>query len=241
MIIAESPVMHIVLTRFNVRADNFSKAPQISWLRHRTALFEKVCFPSVESQTEQNFHWLLFIDPETPKEYLARLELLKQRRPFQLCVCRKFGASVAAREVHKHTKGKGTVMTTRLDNDDAISTTFVETLQGVAKHNRRCWINGDMGYKVNADGLFLATHVSNNFLSLVEDANGARTANCLSHSAVFRQEQVLHLPSKRLWLQVIHDRNEKNGVRAYDTQVKRSKVRSHLKGFCASVVTYVLG
>jgi N-acetylglucosaminyl-diphospho-decaprenol L-rhamnosyltransferase len=66
---------HVLLTRFNLP----SKGPesliraQEGWLQRRVELFQRYTIPSVAAQTVSGFHWIVYIDPESPPWLLERL------------------------------------------------------------------------------------------------------------------------------------------------------------------------
>ena len=44
------------------------------WLKGRQTLFEKFCLPSVLSQTNKDFEWILVADERTPEEFKKVIE-----------------------------------------------------------------------------------------------------------------------------------------------------------------------
>jgi hypothetical protein len=84
---------HILLTRFSYRANTLvsaRKSGDDSWdrldpldptrLDFRFVLFECVCLPNVLEQSNQDFDWVLIIDPDLPMNYRKRLEKLIAKR-----------------------------------------------------------------------------------------------------------------------------------------------------------------
>jgi hypothetical protein len=71
-----APFSHVLITRFNIRVPCGErptaewKPPSKEWMLHRLDLFERYCLPSVASQSVQNFHWILLVDPNTPAEFM---------------------------------------------------------------------------------------------------------------------------------------------------------------------------
>ena len=82
---------HYLITRFNLRADNWEGTTNNEqlltdeWMDNRMWLFENFCFPSVIGQTNQNFEWLLFFDSNTKEIYKNRiLELVALQSNFKV-------------------------------------------------------------------------------------------------------------------------------------------------------------
>jgi len=99
-------------------------------LELRFKLFEFTCLPSVLGQTQQNFLWIVLVDPQLPQRYYERLSSLVSGRdrtfihPFD----RRF--SLAELEwLGSHIPSEGRVITTNLDDDDCIPRQFVQAMQ----------------------------------------------------------------------------------------------------------------
>lgn len=132
---------HAVLTRFsfrsyrNVSAAGASPNPKTidpldpRRLRYRFAFFESVCAPSVITQSEQGFDWILIVDRDLPRDYRARLDALVGDRPRTHLhdfssheeLCRLGWLPAVGDSSH--------VLTTLLDDDDALPVDFVECIQ----------------------------------------------------------------------------------------------------------------
>jgi hypothetical protein len=62
---------HYLVTRFNVPVDNWNRdktgQPTLdgTWMKHRLALFNRYCVPTISGQTEKNFHWIIYCDVNT--------------------------------------------------------------------------------------------------------------------------------------------------------------------------------
>ena len=136
---------HFLLTRFNLLLWKKDKegAPvrTAEWLEHRFALFESYCLPSVASQSCKYFQWIVLFDSKTPEVYRDRIEgyrvLCPQLVPvfveqengrffaevFRDEVCRLL------RQAQQPAQNPSRVLTTYLDNDDALAVGFVEDVQ----------------------------------------------------------------------------------------------------------------
>jgi hypothetical protein len=106
-----------------------------------------------------------------------------------------------------------TLITTRLDNDDAFRDNALETLQRNVGSKPRQLLSFRYGYNmVNGEAL-VVRHLRNPFLSLVE-RRGKRdflTVFCgLPHGKLSKIAPVKTITDKPYWLQVIHERNISN-------------------------------
>src|SRR5262249_40599105 len=130
-----------LLTRFNVAwrgfaSPRFGATPGLSreWLEDRFALFARFCAPSVAAQTEADFEWIIFCDPRTEPEDVRRIRAFDPRirvvyypPPKVVASGAGAGAPAEAAPILTTTEvaplarpGAGVVVSTRLDNDDAL-------------------------------------------------------------------------------------------------------------------------
>ncbi len=132
------------MTRFNVGlyprnmeqaySDKLGRVPAEDperWMKSRFELFERFCVPSVRNQSVRNFTWLVVFDAKTPQRYLDRADRLghdchllslRAERGHRRTLRR-----YAARSLKPDTEY---LITSRIDNDDAIHRDFVGTVQG---------------------------------------------------------------------------------------------------------------
>ncbi len=160
-------LQHFLMTRFNLGLypadmnqayrDKSGQAPATDpdkWMQDRLELFDKYCVPSVMSQSNKNFTWLVVFDPKTPSKFRERIEryrddgvlvplYAKSRcRDEARVVASVFSGKLlrflhfeaalpAAQDYVTRRLDKWTeyIITTRLDNDDAIHSDFVRRVQ----------------------------------------------------------------------------------------------------------------
>ena len=173
-------IQHFILTRFNLllwnKDKNGNKVRTKGWLVHRYALFEQYCLPSIKNQTCQNFEWIVLFDSTTPEEYKKKIEEYTVECPQLIPIYVKpeggpYFAQIFRDEVTKRLEGNR-VLTTYLDNDDALSIHFVEDLQKrVELLNNGTFINYVDGYQYYTDYKYVM-HIHyprNHFMSVVEE------------------------------------------------------------------------
>ncbi len=221
---------HFILTRFNIRGMHGSSPPGLDWLSHRFDLFERFCFPSVSGQTNLDFKWLVFFDVDTPPAFKEKVESYAQWDRF---IPIYVGDSLDKQRVIRENMSLGSkyVITTRLDNDDAVGIEFIETIQGAFSGQRFEFINLTNGYvlNLNKDRLYKYVHFSNQFTSLIESVEEFQTIYCEDHGKLLSMGKVKQLETKPLWLQVIHDRNETNQVPLDSTRVPIGLLKDDFK------------
>jgi hypothetical protein len=136
---------HFVITRFSIRARSAAGEDPPTPLRWVTArepldpvrlelrfrLFETFCLPSVLGQTDQDFTWIIVVDSALSASYRDRLQALAgaHRRmkvvaydpPMDLAAARWLAPFIEPTTTH--------LVTTNLDDDDALFTGFTATIR----------------------------------------------------------------------------------------------------------------
>ena len=221
---------HIVITRFNVR---FSSDPSVKslgiderWLEDRFLLFEKYCVSSINAQSNQEFSWVLLFDEDTPERFLDRAEgLISNRKGSRIFKGTSFPLSDLLSRLESIISDQCQwIITTRLDNDDALHRDFVENIQQAAKPDRPEVINFPRGIIVRGEKAYDRRDDSNAFISLSESRAGFQTVLSIRNHKYARESfhlRQLNFPS--MWLQIVHDTNISNRVRGLRIPMKTAQ------------------
>lgn len=222
-------LQHFLLTRFNIllwRQDKEGgKVRTTQWLEHRFSLFEKFCLPSIKNQTCQNFEWIVLFDSKTPDNFKDRIAGYQKDCPQLIPVFveperGRYFADIFRSEIVKRLKATK-VLSTYLDNDDALNVRFVEDLQQRALTvDEGSFINYDDGYQYYADDKFMMRvhYPTNHFVSVVENGDIATVKGIFgygSHATIDRIKDVKIecIPNQRMWCEVVHERNVMNDAK----------------------------
>ncbi|MDJ0776124.1 MAG: glycosyltransferase [Mastigocoleus sp. MO_167.B18] len=221
---------HLIITRFNVRT-NYGKANigiDPGWLSHRFKLFEKFCYPSVKSQSNQNFKWLVFFDSETPEEFKNKiLEYSKWSNFISIYIDCQLTYELNKKNILKNlTDGTKYLITTRLDNDDAVSKEFVQVIQDNFQEQKFEFINLTHGYVWSDFKLYSFKYSNNPFMSLIEkidkqDIDGFKTVGCGDHTQLSSMGRIKQIKTKPAWIQVVHGKNVSNRIRGIRQPIKK--------------------
>lgn len=111
--------LHIVGTRFEIGV--FNEA----WLEYRWQLFETLALSSIDAQSIKDFVWVLGIDRDMPAPFRSRLDALVATRPWlrllELELLDDFESEFKRWCIEEAAaKGRPRVLTTRIDDDDAV-------------------------------------------------------------------------------------------------------------------------
>jgi len=204
---------HFILTRFNVPWMTINDdAPGSVWLRHRFDLFDRFCYPSLKGQTNQNFTWLVFFDAGTPRVYWKYIDDYAKWEKFNAVFIEGYSLTRVKKEIDKHLGDSNFVITTRIDNDDAICRRFVETVQHNFNEQTFELINFPNGFVWHEGRTYRSRQMSNPFMSLIESAQMYETVWCRSHLELRELAEIKQIESPPAWLQVIHEMNVCNEV-----------------------------
>lgn len=186
---------------------------------NRLQLFHRFTAASVAAQTTAPDRWLVLCD-ENPSWLPSIIRELVQL-PFLriVTVDEVFTASLIAKLVLDGTpRSARTLITTRLDNDDAIAASFLRTVQKVSSGlEMPAVINCPWGVQMSDGRVYTRWDLSNSFASLVEPRLGARTVFTDEHHRLRRQFRTVQVPQRGMWLQLVHGDNLANrvsGIRA---------------------------
>lgn len=200
---------HFVLTRFNVRGRYYTGDPGDDWLHRRLELFAQYTLPSFGAQSVREFRWLVLTDSASPEWFRAKLAGMA-RGLFEIVeVEGAFDAQVAGSIVRERLTTP-LVLTTRVDNDDAVARDFVETIQRAAVPAERKFINLVDGAQLGPKGVYQRPYTQNPFISLVEAVGNQLPATVFvkRHFEASKYAPVLNVHSRHpMWLQVVHGGN----------------------------------
>jgi hypothetical protein len=219
-------VQHFILTRFNIaspgRESTIRNSP--GWLERRFELFERYCLPSMAAQDSPDFTWLIYFDKDTPAQFRQRIDAARAVVPFEPRYVGLFDIGIAVDDVRERLDPvQPRVVTTRLDNDDAVSRDFLSRVRHHAgRLSDGSVINFTRGVALRKGRLYAASDTSNPFTSLVERADGVQTIWSAKHRDLERLWNLVQVDDAWCWLQVVHGENVANrikGARLSDAEV----------------------
>ena len=211
---------HVIMTRFNVerpkRHDPMRLDP--GWLAGRFDLFEKYCLPSVAAQGTRDFHWILYFDAATPQPLRDRIEACRKVFPFIPCFAARISTEFWPRSLVEMLPTRTPwILSTRFDNDDALSVDHVARLHAAVAGQVvpvRGSLNFPAGFILEGGRLYALRHMSNAFSSWLEPWDGkTRTVISINHLRMGKVGPLAQLDEAPAWLQVVHGGNVSNKVR----------------------------
>lgn len=215
---------HFFLTKFNVRSfPELRPGCEPSWLENRFRLFDRYCFPSVRNQLNQNFKWLVFFDVDTPDIFKQKIAEYSASWanfvPLYLDFPLPYGEfPPAARAVVSQVVDPDCeyLITTWLDNDDAIHKDYVGMIQDNFDRQAAETLNFICGYQLSEGKLYLDFEIANHFISLIEkyDPQSFNTCLCRPHKEIYQVcTSAKKILCKPVWIEVVHGSNYMNVYR----------------------------
>lgn len=206
---------HYLVTRFNIHErqwrtidKNKKRVCDDAWMDDRFRLFIRYCAPSVAAQTCENFKWLILFHHKTAQKWRDIVDVLAEEYSFHpLYVGLNW-----LRELQAYLGGRSHqwLITTRLDNDDAIAPGYLEQVQATFARQKLTFVDAPLGYRLNETGLYEHDEAFNPFMSLIERGTRKSVLH-VAHGRAVHKFKHIRLPGRR-WLQVIHSRNYINNT-----------------------------
>lgn len=216
-------LFHAILTRFNLKIYDQSRFDPSEWMEKRWGLFRRFTAPSIANQQNKNFRWFVFFDDRTPGPDQVRA--IGEELGFTPLFCpppreHSFDTAVLAFKsyLHDNIARADVLITTRLDNDDALHRLFIKDIQQrVIKQytGRTCAINLQHGLRLDLETSMAVSvfKLSNPFISLVEPfirIDDIKTVWARQHTHIREIAPILEVKGWHKWLQVAHADNVKN-------------------------------
>lgn len=207
---------HVLLTRFNIPSPGVESLVRAKegWLRNRLALFEEYCLPAVRAQTNTNFRWIIYLDPESPEWLTSRLNELNVPEVFVPIYRTAISDADRISDIRTVTGATGDILiTTNLDNDDGLASDFVDRLQTLPSGAAREAVYLVNGLIRHGESLYARRDPSNAFCSVRETWDNPVTCWADWHNRLGRSMPVREVEGGPGWLQLIHDTNVSNRIR----------------------------
>ncbi len=230
---------HYLITRFNLKnpkwelTKNNETLLNDEWMQDRMNLFENFCLPSVVSQKNKNFTWLLYFDSTTKEEYKTRINALTANyiniKIFFIDGIDLF-INCVKETIREETKNPY-LITSRIDNDDSIHIDFIDEIQKQFRSQDYMAVDVISGYTLQIEPIFMLgkkEHIFNPFISLIEKNSYPKTVWSNDHNLWKKENRIIQIKGKRLWMSVIHQKNKVNEFDGYGN-INWSEISSYFK------------
>ena len=233
--------LHIIITPFNLKLYKHDKGKKQvcspEWMNERMHLFQTYCLPSIKAQTCKDFKWLIMFDADTDNEIRKRMDdialtcpnirlvyLTEEEAVSLLDNNPKTGYSLLEAIINQETKGnEGLIVTTNLDNDDALHCNYIQNVHDYIHENNHKLISQKVsllsyvwGYQFfpSYGVLLKMRYPHNHFLTLISKRE--KNFKTISHYPHTRARKIVSntdVITKPMWMEVVHERNVNNDLR----------------------------
>ncbi len=218
---------HFLCTRFNLKNEDWVtdrdgvNVLSEEWMNQRLELFLKYCVPSVLNQKNKNFIWVIFFDKTTSTAVRNKIKIYSNNGEFFSAEYINGMASLVVelkKFIYKNILDKDKfVITSRLDNDDAIHQNFISTIQELAVEEDNMVIDLIKGYQMNISNnkYEFRNHFKyfNPFISVIESSENLKTVFSRHHFEWHESNSVKSYNFNPLWIEIIHSKNKSNAIR----------------------------
>ena len=223
---------HFILTRFNLKLwwnedKNHQPIQTEEWLKERFRLFQTYTWPSLKAQTNQDFKWICLFDEDTPQQYKETVQQLHdQWHSFLPYYCgeketKHFQRYFKFLVYSNSDKAQESLLTTYLDNDDALHKDFVKDVQERLKHlqyNTIISFKYGIQYYEEMNIAIRIPYKNNHFLTYYERlSEHLRTVWDFWHYSIFKYPHIIiELIEEKdtpRWIETIHTGNIDNDVK----------------------------
>lgn len=220
-----------VFTRFNLKLWKTNKfgvdTRTHEWTAERFGMFEKYCFPSMLHQTDKNFIWMCMFADDTEECFIERIrggiKQIPQFIPVFLSEQETKNLSEAIDcFIRKFKSPSDTLITSRIDNDDAVNISYVEMMHKLSQNQQGddCIYSMERGlqYYVKKNLSFAIKYPDNHYLFLKCNKyaeNNIHHVLTFNHSKIKEFKYPFKLISglDYMWVEVIHENNVANDVK----------------------------
>lgn len=220
-----------ILTRFNLKMWKINKfgvdTRTKEWTIHRFNLFEKYCFPSILNQTNKNFVWMCMFADDTDSIFVEKIKRYKKLLP-QFCPVfindneTKDLKSTIDSFIKKFKTKSNVLLTSRIDNDDAVNIKYIETIYKLSNEQIEddCIYSLEKGlqYYNLRNCAFGINYPDNHYLflkSLHFDSENIHDVLTFDHSKIknFKYPFKLIKNLDYMWVELVHNSNVANDVK----------------------------
>lgn len=178
-------------------------------------LFEKYTIPSVINQTDMDFDWLVLFSESTPEQFkkivLGYQNEIRNFHPIYISDDKANNFRNIIVEYIKNDTDEELIVTTRCDNDDALSKKYIEQVHKNMWRNSEYILSFPNGYQYDEKTKVLRKYYfpTSHFTTLISNKKD-KTIYDFLHMDISENCNVEYINTEPLWLEVIHSENVYN-------------------------------
>lgn len=214
---------HFLITRFNIphsfdKDKNGDDTKTDSYMEKRICLFETFCLPSVQNQSNKDFVWFVYFDKHSPQMLMDKIKSWERAcsvfMPKYVVDYDEWQKHICSEDIISAVDGHNVeyIITTRLDNDDALGKNAIQEIQNhfISQDNTIIDLVNGACYDEENHIFSMFRYNGNPFISYIEKKT------CELPSTVYRKKHngyggdtniTTILTTDPMWMQVISNTN----------------------------------
>ena len=205
---------HFIFCRYNTgmfSSNVYKITDPLTWMAHRLPKYCRL-LTSLKNQTNQNFHFVVALDPDTPENWKDSVRKTTENYIDNFTIIYDIHQIWVNSIVIK----EDWVITSRIDNDDCYKNYFVDSISKAFRYKKE--VLDVMGVQIDekTGKKYTSGRIKPNspFISLVE-ANKGILSTCYDrpHSIMGEKYDARWISDEIHYIQYIHDRNVTNTIR----------------------------
>ncbi len=211
-----SPPIYVLTRIAQLYPPEVAPPPSEEWLSSRLDIFKKYTLPSIQRQTNQDFHWLLLVSEGVSRQWISDLESLVHPRGK---VVIQEGFTSEGESFRRFLENQAdSMITVWFDSDDIIHPEFISQVRAanVEKAEVLSFVKGAV-YQTGTFRSAVFKNHRNSFISFHE--SGSRNVFLLGPHSYIRSDSTKTLrplmTKEPMWLQIVHGGNLSNWFRNY--------------------------
>jgi len=209
---------HYIFTRFNY-PDTYEHTEE------RIKIFRDYTLPSVLGQTDNNFKWLITVNPN--QDHL--FDFIDDDRVKLINSKNEVGSNFV--QYIKNDFDSEYLITTRLDNDDLLRRDSIETKMNIFLSNPEINLIDSNGYRMDRDAskmvefsmyqAKLNSPFSTAIKKITSEITYSDTVYSIKHGHLYQKFKNVEFIKERMWIQLIHKTNKLNkGMNGRNVSIK---------------------
>ena len=220
-----------IITRFNIvtsfreggeNVKNIDTCTDVNYLEERIRLFTRYTVPSIKVQEYKNFKWIVLFSDKTPdliKKEINRIDKdVEQFEALYINENQAYNLSAYLKKTVEERLTSSFCLTIRLDNDDAVSSCFVQDyIQFIEDNNLYSsdttvlYYEPGIQYNESKDVATKYLYKDNHFIALFERSENIKTIFAYDHKDLYKKLNSYSVGGGQYyWIEVLHGTNYGN-------------------------------
>ena len=219
---------HILTTHFNLQGiKEYPNAYQdIDWLNYRLNLFTNYTLPSLNNQTDLDFHLIMFCNTNTPEVFKSKLLQLEEENNYLHLIWDQthftglggdiptFYKNIKETYLKNRKNNSEEVICSKIGTDDLVEARYNQVIKQIAENNPIASISTGLYWDINTNKFIYSVFPTGPFVmvkSKLSDFKG-ELREYSHHELISKAKGASIQTDEPLWIQLIHGDNVWNSL-----------------------------